>query len=104
MKILLVAFLLPVALANGAGPLETTAIVSRIKRQPVVSTALASVGYSKRLHALEIEFVNGAIYRYLGVEAPTYRELLAAESKAHYYDENIRGRYRSFHVRRRLDY
>jgi len=40
---------------------ERDRIVSHIKRAAVHSTALASAGYSKRLHALEIEFRNGAI-------------------------------------------
>ncbi|MFL6583266.1 MAG: KTSC domain-containing protein [Chthoniobacterales bacterium] len=75
-------------------------IFSRIRRAQVASSAIASIGYSRRLHALEIEFRNGAIYRYLDVPVDTYRELLAAGSKTRFYDENIRGRYRSLHVRR----
>ncbi len=43
------------------------AIVSHIPRQPVESSAIAKIGYSKRRHILEIEFVNGAVYRYLNV-------------------------------------
>ena len=39
-------------------------IVSRIRRVPVESTALAAIGYSKRLQALEVEFRDGLIYRY----------------------------------------
>lgn len=76
-------------------------IVSRIKRVPVESTALASVGYSKRGRALEIEFRNGAIYRYLDVEPGVYDTLLNAPSKARFYDQNIRHKYRSLHVKRR---
>lgn len=76
-------------------------IVSRIKRLRVESTALAAVGYSRRLSALEIEFRNGAIYRYLDVAPAVYEALLSARSKARFYDENIRRRYRSLHVRRR---
>jgi hypothetical protein len=34
-------------------------ITSRIPRQSVQSSAIAKVGYSKRRHILEIEFVNG---------------------------------------------
>lgn len=75
------------------------AIVSHIPRYPVQSTALAAIGYSKKLHALEIQFRNGAIYRYLGVPMDIYRELLEAESKARYYDGRIRYRYQSLHVR-----
>ena len=42
-------------------------IISRIPREAVESTALTTVGYSKKLHALEIEFHDGSIYRYLEV-------------------------------------
>ena len=77
------------------------AIVSHIRREAVDSSAIFSIGYSKRMHALEIEFVNGAIYRYLDVPIFLYRKLMAVESKARFYDKNIRGRYRSVHVRPR---
>ena len=80
---------------------DSTGIVSRIKREAVQSTALAAVGYSKRLRALEIEFVNGAVYRYLEVPPSLHRGLLAAESKARFYHQNIRGRYRWIYVRPR---
>ena len=76
-------------------------IISHIKRFPVESRALAAVGYSKRLRALEIEFRNGAIYRYLEVSPSVYEALLNAPSKARFYDENIRRKYRSLHVRPR---
>jgi hypothetical protein len=77
--------------------------VSRIKRVPVESTALATVGYSKRLRALEIEFRNGAVYRYLEVAPDVYDALLHARSKARFYDQNIRRKYRSLHVRPRFE-
>ena len=80
---------------------EPTEIVSRIKRVPVESSALASVGYSKKLRALEIEFRNGAVYRYIEVPLDVYEALLNARSKARFYDQNIRHKYRSLHVRRR---
>jgi hypothetical protein len=76
-------------------------IFSRMKRIPVESRALAAVGYSKRLHALEIEFRNGAIYRYLDVPRSVHKGMMKAPSKARFYHENIRGKYRALHVRRR---
>ena len=76
-------------------------IISRIPRQPIESTAIAKIGYSKRRHILEIEFVNGAIYRYLDVSPSVYRDLMSAESKARFYDSTIRGRYRSIPIRSR---
>jgi hypothetical protein len=76
-------------------------VISRIPRNRINSTAIASIGYSKRRHILEIEFVNGAVYRYLEIRPSIYRELMIADSKARYYDSNIRGNYPSARVRPR---
>ena len=76
-------------------------ITSRIPRQSVQSSAIAKVGYSKRRHILEIEFVNGAVYRYFDIPPSVHRDLMSAESKARFYDSNIRKRYRSVLVRQR---
>lgn len=84
---------------GSAGADEQLQVTSRITRQPVHSHALAAVGYSKRLHALEVEFVNGAIYRYSNVPPEIYRDLLGAPSKAQFYDANVRGHFPSVHVK-----
>jgi hypothetical protein len=76
-------------------------ITSRIPRQSVQSSAIAKVGYSKRRHILEIEFVNGAVYRYFDIPLSVYRDLMSAESKARFYDSNIRKHYRSILIRPR---
>ena len=76
-------------------------ITSRIPRQSVQSSAIAKVGYSKRRHILEIEFVNGAVYRYFDIPLSVHRDLMSAESKARFYDSNIRKHYRSVLVRQR---
>ena len=76
-------------------------VVSHISRQEVQSTAIAKVGYSKGRHLLEIEFINGAVYRYFDVPLSVYRDLMSAESKARFYDSNIRKHYRSVLVRQR---
>lgn len=76
-------------------------ITSHIPRQSVQSSAIAKIGYSKRRHILEIEFVNGAVYRYFDVPLPVYRDLMSAESKARFYDSNVRKRYRSVLVQPR---
>ncbi|HZR79145.1 MAG TPA: KTSC domain-containing protein [Chthoniobacterales bacterium] len=77
-------------------------VISHIPRNRVPSSAIASLGYSKRRHILELEFINGAIYRYLDVPPFVYRELMSADSKARYYDLNIKGKYLSVHVRPRV--
>jgi hypothetical protein len=95
---LILIALLPLSLALAAQPRQIT---SHIVRQPVHSHALAAVGYSKRLRALEVEFVNGAVYRYSNVPPQIYQDLLDAASKAQFYDANVRGHFPSVHVKRR---
>src|SRR6266513_2691741 len=89
------------AYAESSESRNRSPIISHIPRQHVESTAIAAVGYSKHRHILEIEFVNGAVYRYLDVPAAVYRDLMSAESKARFYDSNIRKHYRSVVVRPR---
>jgi hypothetical protein len=103
-------FLLPILVIVGAlappavqsSESGASGITSHIPRIHVRSSALATIGYSKRRHILEIEFVNGAVYRYLDVPPSVYRDLIAAESKARFYDWNIKRTYRSLRVRPRL--
>ena len=84
-------------------PLATrlTAQPEEIKREPVESSVLTSVGYNARARLLEIEFHSGAIYRYLDVPEEIYRRLLAAESKGHFFGANIRDKFRSERVKAR---
>jgi hypothetical protein len=81
---------------------ESPTVISHIPRDRIESTAIMSVGYSKRRHILEIQFANGAIYRYLQVAPSVYRDLMATDSKTRYYDANIKGNYRSVRVRPRV--
>ena len=90
------------AVDNNAPSPARTAVTSHIPRESVVSKGIASIGYSKRLHILEIEFVNGAVYRYLQVAPSVHRDLMTADSKARYYDANIKGNYQSVRVRPRV--
>jgi KTSC domain len=76
-------------------------ITSRLPRQSVQSSAIAKIGYSKRRHILGIEFVNGAVYRYFDVPVVVYRDLMSSQSKARFYDSNIRKHYPSVLVRQR---
>jgi hypothetical protein len=77
-------------------------VTSHIPRERVSSNVISSVGYSKRRHILEIEFANGAVYRYLEVAPSVHHDLMRAESKAHYYVTNIKGNYPSVRVRPRV--
>jgi hypothetical protein len=62
-------------------------------RVELQSTSLHAANYQERDASLELEFRSGAIYRYLGVPEPVYRELLNAESKGQYFNQHIRNRF-----------
>jgi hypothetical protein len=55
------------------------------------STSLNAPTYQDT--SLELEFRGGAIYRYIGVPARVYQELLSAESKGRYFNLHIRNRF-----------
>ncbi len=65
-----------------------------MKRQPVISSNLRSVGYDDSSEILEIEFQSGGVYRYYGVPREVFEELLNASSKGRYFLANIRDTYR----------
>ena len=64
-----------------------------IERQAVESTSIASIGYRADGGALEIEFSNGAVYRYSGVPSEVFEQMMVAESKGQYLHRHIRGCY-----------
>jgi KTSC domain len=62
-----------------------------VKRLEVASRAIRSVGY--QAGTLEIEFVDGDVYRYFLVPRHVFIELMQAESKGTFFNERIRDRY-----------
>jgi len=66
----------------------------------VDSSLLASAAYDVSESVLQLEFRDGAIYRYFDVPAAVYNDLLAADSKGSYFNKQIRGRFRHIRLRR----
>ncbi|KPL91323.1 KTSC domain-containing protein [Herpetosiphon geysericola] len=62
-----------------------------MKRTPVDSSNLASVGYDATNQTLEIEFQNRSIYQYFEVPEDMYNELMQADSHGSYFNGYIRG-------------
>ena len=62
---------------------------SGIKRIPVASSNIASVGYDKEAHILEIEFHHGAIYQYVDVPEKVYEELMNSHLRLAYFRNGI---------------
>lgn len=66
-----------------------------MRRKPVDSSAITSLGYDPSRKTLEVEFQSGNVYRYFDVPEDVYQELLGAQSKGRYFGSFIRGRYDS---------
>lgn len=65
-----------------------------MRRTPVSSSNLASVGYDPQRNILEVEFHSGSVYQYYGVSEPVYRGLMSASSHGSYFSTYIRNSYR----------
>jgi hypothetical protein len=64
-----------------------------MRRKPVSSSMIASVGYLARSRMLEIEFVSGSIYRYLDVDKEVYDDFMEAPSKGTFFNAHIKDEY-----------
>jgi hypothetical protein len=66
-----------------------------MKRRPVESSALQSVGYDPEKKILELEFKNsGGVWQYYRLPSPVYDKFIHAESLGSYFVTKIKGRYR----------
>ena len=63
---------------------------SEIKRIPVASSNIASVGYDVENKILEIEFHHGAVYQYFDVPENLYEELMSSSAIGSYYMNEIK--------------
>lgn len=61
-----------------------------MKLETVESDVIHAIGYDDEVHVLEIIFNNGQIYQYRNVPRAAFEELMQAESKGKYFQENIR--------------
>jgi hypothetical protein len=60
---------------------------------PIESSAIAAVDYDAGARRLEVRFVSGACYAYLGVPAEAYAALIAAPSKGAFFVAHVRDAY-----------
>lgn len=61
-----------------------------MKRIPVESSSIASVGYLPGERRMEVEFVTGRLYAYEDVPEPVFRGFLEAESKGRFFSTHVR--------------
>lgn len=67
---------------------------AKIKRIPVASSNIASIGYDKEAQILEIEFHHGAIYQYADVPEKVYEELMSSPSQAAYFMNELKDKFK----------
>ena len=72
-----------------------------MKREPVESSMLRSIGYDAEQHILELEFNSGKVYQYFEVPAQVYQDMMKDDSKGSYFRGVIDGAYNYVQVRRR---
>jgi hypothetical protein len=59
-------------------------------REPLQSSSLKSAGYDEGRMTMDIEFLNGDIYRYANVPVEIYTDFMDAESHGKFYVRYIR--------------
>ena len=69
-----------------------------MRREAVRSSAIQAIGYDLQNRILEIEFINGRVYRYFDVPEFLYRGFKVARSKGEYFNTRIDARFRNEEV------
>lgn len=61
-----------------------------MKRDPVASSNIVSVGYDAPSETLEVEFMSGSVYQYYNVPQPTYDAFISAPSAGQFFAYQIK--------------
>jgi KTSC domain len=64
-----------------------------MKRTPVDSSFIASIGHDPESDTLHVEMLNGKVYEYRGVPAEEHAALMHSDSIGRQFGRRIRGRY-----------
>ncbi|WP_328992594.1 KTSC domain-containing protein [Kribbella sp. NBC_01245] len=64
-----------------------------MKREPVNSASIRSVGYDVESSVLEVEFVSGDVYRYLDVPQLVHKQLMTSESIGRFLNSRVKPNY-----------
>lgn len=74
-------------------PLAPLPPIEQPAMQPVNSSMAKAIGYDRTAQTLQVEFNNGSIYEYAGVEQETWESLQTADSIGKFYNSQIKGKY-----------
>lgn len=72
--------------------------LSVMKREPIQSKALVSLGYDEAAQILEIEFKNGRVYQYHAVPKSLYEWLLRVKKKGGIFQRLVRDKFKEVEV------
>lgn len=61
-----------------------------MNRKSVVSSNVAEVGYDPETKTLEVAFIEGSVYQYLGVPESVYNGLMVAPSVGRYFNVKVK--------------
>jgi hypothetical protein len=61
-----------------------------VKRDPVSSSNIVSVGYDAPSETLEVEFMSGAVYQYYNVPQSIYDAFIVAPSAGQFFAYQIK--------------
>lgn len=61
-----------------------------MKREPVSSSNIVSVGYDAASETLEVEFMSGSVYQYYNVPQSIYDAFIAAPSAGQFFAYQIK--------------
>lgn len=67
--------------------------MAALRRTPVRSSVIASVGYDAQTAVLEVEFRSGDVYRYFAVPPSVHRALIEADSPGAYFNRHVSDHY-----------
>ena len=69
-----------------------------MKRESVLSSMIASLGYEADTSTLEVEFNSGAVWQYYDVPESIYHDLMNSDSLGKFFHSSIKRQYREAQV------
>lgn len=63
-------------------------------RKAVSSSNIKSIGHDAIKKILEVEFHDGGVYQYQGVEAKSHQDLINADSIGSHFHKNIKDKFK----------
>ncbi len=69
-----------------------------MKREKVTSSNIESIGYDEEKEILEIEFINGSVYRYNNFPEIKFSSMIRSNSIGSYFHKVIKGNFKGYKV------